>query len=419
MPLNNLYYFDPPIHQECRNNTLRDFDKDPIIISTNIQNNPYIWFLWSKIAEGNHVHLKNCDINCIYYKDDKKDKYSIDGYLNYYSKNIEEKKCKYQKNILISENEIDLKKNDIKITNNIQNTDIIHLNINYEKLSQLMKIPKKKTKKIMASIYISSCKFKITSKRLKIIQELRDHGITIDIYGHCNSNIKEPKELLHLDRENRKIENIGNYKFYLSFESKIEKGFISDQYWDALIAGTVPIYLGNPDIEYYQPRMNSIIHFNNFNNISHLSNYILYLNENENEYKKLLKWKRIGPSHSFLSLMDQSCVSKFCKICYKLADLYNISFHENEFLIRERNTFRYIKILLYEKTFKELLNTILETFKYYKPLWVYCWTKELRRMKNRKLLKIYEIYKNDNIKIQNDNDVFNLKKGDLLQVIFI
>ncbi len=47
---------------------------------------------------------------------------------------------------------------------------------------------------------------------------------------------------------------LGNYTFAICFENSILKGWITEKIFDCFFAGTVPIYLGAPDIQDYIPQ---------------------------------------------------------------------------------------------------------------------------------------------------------------------
>ncbi len=50
-----------------------------------------------------------------------------------------------------------------------------------------------------------------------------------------------------------KYEALGGYKFAVCFENMILDGYVTEKIFDCFIAGTVPVYLGAPDIEKYVP----------------------------------------------------------------------------------------------------------------------------------------------------------------------
>lgn len=51
-----------------------------------------------------------------------------------------------------------------------------------------------------------------------------------------------------------KSDTLGNYTFAICFENSILNGWITEKIFDCFFAGTIPIYLGAPDIEAYVPQ---------------------------------------------------------------------------------------------------------------------------------------------------------------------
>ena len=51
-----------------------------------------------------------------------------------------------------------------------------------------------------------------------------------------------------------KLETLARYRFCLCFENSQFDGYVSEKIFDCFLAGTVPVYLGAPDIERYVPR---------------------------------------------------------------------------------------------------------------------------------------------------------------------
>jgi glycoprotein 3-alpha-L-fucosyltransferase len=235
---------------------------------------------------------------------------------------------------------------------------------------RLLKLPRKKIRKSMAAAYISNCKV-VSSGRMEIIEELRKHGVTIDTYGSCGANSFEPKSLMDIPRNQRKIENLAYYKFYLAFENSKDPGYITEKYWEALTAGTVPIYLGAPDIKLYQPSPNSILFVDDFKSIKDLADRIIYLSNNPKEYSKMLEWKEKGPQDSFLAVTDYQAYDIWCKICHTVADKYQTPTHNRALLVRERNTFRYRPVYLINKTYQELVVALQSVYKGYTPRWTH------------------------------------------------
>ena len=95
---------------------------------------------------------------------------------------------------------------------------------------------------------------------------------------------------------------ISNYKFVLCFENTVYPGYITEKIIDCFVAGTVPIYLGAPDIEKYIPK-DAFIDMRDFDSFAELDNYLNNLPEDKalkiiNSGKKFLAGDE-GKKYSF------------------------------------------------------------------------------------------------------------------------
>lgn len=70
-----------------------------------------------------------------------------------------------------------------------------------------------------------------------------------------------------------KSDTLGNYTFVICFENLILKGWITEKIFDCFFAGTIPIYLGAPDIEDYIPK-DCFIDMRNFPDYPALYEYL-------------------------------------------------------------------------------------------------------------------------------------------------
>lgn len=86
-----------------------------------------------------------------------------------------------------------------------------------------------------------------------------------------------------------KFKVLKNYKFTLCFENAVFPGYITEKIFDAIFAGSVPIYYGAPDITDYIPR-EAFIDFRDFKNYEDLSVYIRQMKEEQyNSYLSAMR----------------------------------------------------------------------------------------------------------------------------------
>lgn len=168
----------------------------------------------------------------------------------------------------------------------------------------LMAPPKKKTKKAFAAAFISNCGGH--NFRLEAITKLRDYGISIDSYGAC---------LRNQDGHVNKLDTLRDYKFSLAFENSNEDDYITEKFWQSLVAGSVPVVIGAPNIYDFAPSPKSILYIQSVSDIERVANQMKHLATHEDAYNATLSWKYEGPSDSFKALVDMAVVHSCCRLC--------------------------------------------------------------------------------------------------------
>ena len=154
-------------------------------------------------------------------------------------------------------------------------------------------------------------------------------GFRIDSLGKCrhgsnyhriNSSMDRKPEKLRvgistLDNIRYKQAAINNYLFYLAFENTIEPGYVTEKIYDALIAGTVPVYHGHHDCRKFIPHPKAAIFVDDYRDISTLTEYLNYLSRNESAYDEHRHWRYTFNSSSSSQSSSQSSSSWQCNIC--------------------------------------------------------------------------------------------------------
>lgn len=87
--------------------------------------------------------------------------------------------------------------------------------------------------------------------------------------------------------ESGKIEFIKNYKFTIAFENAYYKGYVSEKLTHPFLAMSVPIYYGASDVD-NDFNKNAFIDVSKFKSIDEVIDYIIYLDNNDEEYMKIL-----------------------------------------------------------------------------------------------------------------------------------
>ena len=124
------------------------------------------------------------------------------------------------------------------------------------------------------------------SKRERYIHLLQLHlgANKVHRYGKCGDRELPPKPIQNAAKL------ISTYKFYLSMENTIQDGYVTEKLFFILTFPILPVYFGPANA----PNITTIpsyIRVTDFNSPKALGDYLLYLNENPDEYMKYHKWR--------------------------------------------------------------------------------------------------------------------------------
>ncbi|KFK35985.1 hypothetical protein AALP_AA4G063200 [Arabis alpina] len=165
-----------------------------------------------------------------------------------------------------------------------------------------------KTEKAIAAAFISNCGAR--NFRLQALEALMKTDIKIDSYGGCHRN---------RDGKVDKVEALKRYKFSLAFENTNEEDYVTEKFFQSLVAGSVPVVVGAPNIEEFAPSSDSFLHIKNLDDVEPVAKRMKYLEANPEAYNQTLRWKYEGPSDSFKALVDMAAVHSSCRLCIFLA----------------------------------------------------------------------------------------------------
>jgi hypothetical protein len=206
---------------------------------------------------------------------------------------------------------------------------------------------------LMKSLYLANSNCGENTKtvsseysRDRIIQRLRQLGLVIDGYGKCSHS--DPSDAIPINwdviytpeaqfkvtyistsststnindvtkvkfRHQRR--NLMNYYYFdITFEDLIQPGYITERIFDAWMAGTVPIYLGdNQLVKSLMPDPKAAIFYSDFQNEQGLVDYIQYLLDNETAYESHRTWRNTFKFEEYLMNRPLLKDSWYCRIC--------------------------------------------------------------------------------------------------------
>lgn len=154
--------------------------------------------------------------------------------------------------------------------------------------SDIQKVVARKTK--MIAWFVSNCR--AASGRMKLARAI-NRSIPVDIYGSCG-NLKCDRNngnlcMELLDRE---------YLFYLSFENALCRDYVTEKVFSVMRQNIIPILFNGANVTGLLPPR-SYINVEDFGTVDQLTDYLLFLARNPQEYLKYFWWKTFYSAEVF------------------------------------------------------------------------------------------------------------------------
>lgn len=156
------------------------------------------------------------------------------------------------------------------------------------------------------------------SKRQEYLRELMSF-IEIDSYGQLFNNKKMESDSGH----SSKMKLYESYKFVISFENSCTVDYVTEKFYDPLLAGAVPIYLGAPNIEEFSPGENCFVDVCDFDSPQQLASFLSRLCRDEKLYNRFLDWKKASLFPDFLHKTEGQKVHPFIRLCELISEEEN------------------------------------------------------------------------------------------------
>jgi len=179
---------------------------------------------------------------------------------------------------------------------------------------ELLRAPALKTASAPVVAFVSN-RFDL-SGRFKYLKELMQ-CLPVDSYGLTLRNKKLPED----KRRETKLETVAAYKFTVAFENSISQDYVTEKFFDPLIAGSVPVYLGAPNIDDFAPGENCFINVAQFKGPRELAEYLIFAAGNQSEYDSYLAWKAKPLRQSFLDKVEVVADDSFLRLSEKVRQM--------------------------------------------------------------------------------------------------
>jgi hypothetical protein len=112
-----------------------------------------------------------------------------------------------------------------------------------------------------------------------------------------------------------KIALISRYKFTLAFENTVTPDYVTEKLYEPLIAGSVPVYRGAPNVADFAPAPRCFIDAADFAGPAELAAYLDHLDRTPVAYAEYLAWKTAGLAPGFLALVEAVREDPLRRLC--------------------------------------------------------------------------------------------------------
>jgi len=172
------------------------------------------------------------------------------------------------------------------------------------------------TRKIFAGHKRNKCCISVSDRinksagHMLYLKELMKHT-GIDSYGRLFNNQNPPT-----DRSaETKTAIYRGYKFVIAFEDAHDTDYVTEKFFEPLIAGSVPVYLGAPNINDFAPGDHCFVDVRQFESPRRLAHFINNCYQDDQLYAKFFEWKNQPLRPSFLQKAEMQKEHPFVRLC--------------------------------------------------------------------------------------------------------
>lgn len=138
--------------------------------------------------------------------------------------------------------------------------------------------------------------------------------LEIDSYGRALANRR-----LEEDRgRSTKLAVCARYKFTIAFENSISQDYVSEKFFDPLVVGSVPVYLGAHNIDAFAPADRCFIDATTFDGPGALAAHIKALDQDDEAYATYLAWRARPFRERFVADADLQRHDALCRLAQLL-----------------------------------------------------------------------------------------------------
>lgn len=159
-----------------------------------------------------------------------------------------------------------------------------------------------------ASFIASNCASR--NGREGVVTELMKK-LRVDALGGClNNGASLPEGSDQANKESM----MNKYLLHFSFENSNEEDYITEKLWGAFTSGTLPVYMGAPNVQDHVPE-HSIISWHDFSSTQALGDYLQRVIANKTLYESYHEWRGKPLSEKFHRRYDMTHTHSVCRGC--------------------------------------------------------------------------------------------------------
>jgi hypothetical protein len=147
---------------------------------------------------------------------------------------------------------------------------------------------------------------------LQYLEEFMSY-VDVHSYGKKFNNKQLPADYGSITKR----EIISRYKFSIAFENAVSEDYVTEKFYDPLIAGSVPVYLGAPNVNEFAPGDHCYIDVNDFPSVKALATFLMELDNDSQRYQEYLKWKLLPFRDTFArhkTVVEIHALDRLCEI---------------------------------------------------------------------------------------------------------
>jgi len=112
-----------------------------------------------------------------------------------------------------------------------------------------------------------------------------------------------------------KMDIMARYKFTLAFENAVARDYVTEKFYHPLMAGSVAVYLGAPNINEFAPDEGCFINVSAWDSPKSLAQYLMAVSRDDTLYRSFFEWKTKPLKQTLVRLIELQKEHAFVRLC--------------------------------------------------------------------------------------------------------